>query len=245
MKNLAYFTFFLIGSLTMTGCWIDDDTDIFGCVNGDGPIVSEEIFLADFDGIELNMDADVFISQGPEQSVVIEGKANIIDEIDRDVNGGVWEIEADRCIRDVDQLNVFITVPDLRLVRISGSGTVFGETDFELGDGDIDLLISGSGEIDLGLFADDINANISGSGRMVLTGEGDELDVRISGSGDIRAFDFPVRAGDIVISGSGDAEVRVSESLLVRISGSGDVYYKGNPSIDVHISGSGDLIDAN
>ena len=50
---------------------------------------------------------------------------------------------------------------------------------------------------------------------------------------------------DVTISGSGDAEVTVSDDLDVKITGSGDVYYKGNPDLDVNITGSGEVINAN
>ena len=57
--------------------------------------------------------------------------------------------------------------------------------------------------------------------------------------------DAQTRVADITISGSGSAEVNVSEQLDIKISGSGDVYYRGNPSINIDISGSGDVKDAN
>jgi hypothetical protein len=244
MKILSKSLFlFLLGALTLTGCWIDDDTDVFGCVNGAGPIVSETLTLPDFDAIVINMAADVFLTQGDEQSVTVEAKANIIDEIERRVSGGVWEIETDRCVRDADQVTIFITIPNLRMVRVAGSGDVVGETHFTVGD--IKLEISGSGDIDLGLTADDVEAKISGSGNIMLDGQADELDITISGSGEVRAFDLPVRECAVVISGSGDAEVTVDELLTIRISGSGDVFYRGNPTLDISISGSGDVIDDN
>ncbi|MCB0638253.1 MAG: DUF2807 domain-containing protein [Lewinella sp.] len=233
----------LLGSLTLTGCWIDDDTDVFGCVNGAGPIVSEVITLPSFDAIIVDMAADVFLTQGDEQSVTIEAKANIIDEIERRVSGGVWRIDTDRCVRDADQVTIYITVPDLRMVKISGSGDVVGENTFEVGD--MELNISGSGDIDLGLIADDVDAKISGSGNIMLDGQADELHINISGSGEVRAFDLPVRESSVIISGSGDAEVTVEESLTIRISGSGDVFYRGNPTLDISVSGSGDVIDDN
>ena len=98
---------------------------------------------------------------------------------------------------------------------------------------------------DLALEADDIEVDISGSGKVVLEGIADEIDLNITGSGDLRAFNITAREGNIKISGSGDAEVRIEDRLDVRITGSGDVYYKGQPLLDVSITGSGEVIDAN
>jgi hypothetical protein len=49
-----------------------------------------------------------------------------------------------------------------------------------------------------------------------------------------------VNSCDIRISGSGDVEVNVKESLEANISGSGSVTYRGNPAhVNSHSSGSG------
>lgn len=233
----------LLGLCLLTnGCFLEDE-DWLGCVDGDGPIISESLDVDDFDGIQLEMEAEVFITQGPDFEVSVEGKENIIDEIDTDVRSGIWRIEADQCVRDVDELRIFITMPVIRSLSISGSGSIRGENFFEVDD--IDLAISGSGYLDLGLKADDIEVRISGSGDLELEGEADELDARISGSGDINAFRMTVNEAEVQISGSGDTEITVTDILRGRISGSGDILYKGKPAIDVAVSGSGVVRDAN
>lgn len=186
----------------------------------------------------------MFITQGDDLKVRVEAKGNIIDHIELDVRNGVWEIETDRCARDLGDMRFYITMPVITELKIAGSGEIYSENFLEVDD--ILLGISGSGELDLGLKADDVDANISGSGSIKLEGTGDNLDLRISGSGDLRAFNLEMNTAMINISGSGDAEVRVLTELDVRISGSGDVFYKGNPaSIDANISGSGRVINAN
>jgi hypothetical protein len=192
---------------------------------------------------ELVQIADVYITQGPVFEVRVEGQANVIEELELDVRNRFWEIEFDRCIRNMDGFRIYITMPDIRELRISGSGEIYGENVFITDD--LDLRISGSGNMDLALDADDINAFVIGSGDLRLEGLADDLVLRISGSGDLYGFDFECNSADIEIVSSGDAEVFVNSRLDVRISGSGDVFYKGNPSIDQRTSGSGRVIDAN
>lgn len=245
MKRIFWMLFSIAITLSAAGCFfdLDDDNDIFGCVNGDGPTVSRTISVSDFDGIELPISADVFITQGPVQEVVVEGKSNIIDELERDVHNGIWRIEFDRCVRDIGSMRVFITMPNLTSLRISGSGDIISENVFAIDD--LELDIPGSGNIDLAIEADDIDGDISGSGRILLEGTADQAKYRISGSGDVRTFALACHTADISISGSGDCEVFVSDFLKVRISGSGDVFFKGDPGLDVNITGSGNVIDAN
>lgn len=247
MNNLKFFfTLLLSSSLFFTGCFVDinDDDNLFGCMDADGPISTIDLNLPEFSGIALAMDARVEITQGPDQTVTVEGKSDIFDELDLDVsNSGVWTIRTNDCVRNVGNLIFYITVPDLNEIKISGSGKIISTNTFV--GGDIELKISGSGELDVALEADDIAMDISGSGKIFLEGVADQLDLNISGSGDLRAFNLTAREGNIKISGSGDAEVRLEDRLDVRITGSGDVYYKGQPLLDVSITGSGEVIDAN
>ncbi|NND08910.1 MAG: DUF2807 domain-containing protein [Saprospiraceae bacterium] len=229
----------LLGHFT-TGCFIDD---AFDCERGNGNDITETFSVRDFTGVRLTMDANVFITQGEVQDVTITAQANIIDELQLRVRNDVLIIDTDRCIRDFNEVDIFITIPEIRELSLSGSGKIIGENTFLVED--IELNLTGSGDIDLGLEAEYIRGAISGSGEVTLEGKGRSLDYRISGSGDLSAFDLFVRQADLTISGSGDMEVFVEEFLDVRISGSGDVMYKGNPEIDSRVSGSGNVIDAN
>lgn len=246
MKQIQWMLFSLAIILLSGSCFIDLDNDdgFFGsCVNGEGPIVTRDLNIAPFNGIELPISADVFLSQGPEQKVIVEGKSNIIDEIELNVQDGIWVVEFNRCVRDIGLLRIFITMPDLTRLRVPGSGDVASENTFVIQDLEID--IPGSGNVGLSLDADDLDIEIPGSGRLALDGVADETKYRISGSGNVRAFNLECRTADISIPGSGDVEVFVTEFLRVRISGSGDVYFRGNPELDISITGSGDVIDAN
>lgn len=239
-------SFAVVTTILGSGCFInidDDDSFSIGCLNADGPLVSQNLAMESFNGIKNETSVEVFIRQGDEQEVIVEGKEDAIEELELDVDNGVWEIEFDRCVRDLDNMQIFITLPELRRVYSSGSGDIMGENLFVTED--IDFKLSGSGDVRIEAEADDIDARISGSGDLIIDGLSDEAVYRLSGSGDVQAFGMQSRTADINISGSGGTEVNVVEFLKVRISGSGDVRFIGSPEIDVNITGSGDLIDEN
>jgi len=240
MKNLILIIA-LLASISFVGC-IDDDGS-FGCTAGSGSIVEETFQIADFKGIKLECSADIFITQGEEFSVIAESQANILDNLDLQTNGDVLEIDLDGCNRDF-QLKLFITMPEVTFLKISGSGNIKGENLFN--SENLILRITGSGDMDLELDYQTINTKITGSGNMDLRGLCDEFDYTISGSGDINSFDLISNHGFVDITGSGDTEVFVNEFLSVKITGSGDVLFKGNPDeIISDITGSGDLRDVN
>lgn len=244
-SNFKWLAAIMVFSLTISSCFIDvnDDDGFFGCVDGDGPIVEQVLNLDDFSGIEVRLPIEVVLRQGDFQEVRVEGKQNIIDELELDIRNGVWEIETRDCVRDIGNMKIFITIPEIRELAIAGSGEIFGENLFVVQD--VELKIAGSGDMDLAMEGDDYEAVITGSGNIKLEGLGDELDIKITGSGDVAAFNLDVVRARVEITGSGNAEVSVQDELDVKISGSGDVRYKGNPSLDVNISGSGRVVDAN
>ena len=243
------FLLMLFAVLLLPACVIDiddndfDDDGFNNCIRGEGGTVTADLNLNEFNGIKLEVDAEVFLTQGNNQSVTVEAEDNIIDVLDLDVQNNIWKIEFDQCVRDHDDIRIFITMPNIRFLSITGSGLIRGENNFNVNN--IDLRISGSGDMDLALDAANVDARISGSGKMFLEGNTEEFDFSIAGSGDYRAFDLNAERGDIEVTGSGDSEVRVNDFLDIEINGSGDVYYKGFPALDVEINGSGRVVNSN
>ena len=223
-------------------CEFDDDT-WGGCVDGSRESVSRNLSLPDFSGIKVDIDANVFIEQGSEQQVRVEGEDNLIELLELDVQDDIWEIEFDRCVDQNESFDIFITLPEVDYISMAGSGRIRGGN--TLVTDDMILRLSGSGDIDLGLDAITLDTRLTGSGDIYVEGVVDEMDLKITGSGEMNAFDLTTADTRVKISGSGDAEVLVTDILDVEITGSGDVLYKGNPVLTIEITGSGSVIDAN
>lgn len=256
-RKLPLFLFALtILALSWGGC--EDGI----CTRDNGDMVTEVIAIPEFEGIDMQISGDVFLTQGSPQKVEVYGASNLIDKLKRDVSNGVWDIEFRGCASRVKDFEVRITVPNLNYVKLSGSGSIRTENRFDVSDLDlrvsgsgelildadadnVDMDLSGSGRVSLDMTAADLKSTISGSGRLEIIGESPTHDLQISGSGQVIGFDFLTLESIARISGSGKAEVAVADRLEARISGSGDVYYKGSPQLDVNISGSGRVIDAN
>ena len=138
MKNLKVLVIaiFAAFALSTTSCYFDFDNDgnLFGCESGHGSVVSRTLFLDDFHSLDLQSSADIFIRQGSQQEVVVEGQDNIIDLLDTRIRNGEWEIDFVDCIRNHDKIEIYITIPDIRDLTISGSGKIYGENDWNVGD---------------------------------------------------------------------------------------------------------------
>lgn len=233
----------LVGSLAFTSCEKGKM-----CINGEGEKVTRYLDVSEFTEIDLTEAGNVYISHGEKQEVKVVSTQNIIDRLETKVNGNRWEIELEKgCYKKYD-LDVYITLPHLTGVYLSGSGNIV-VNDFE-GQGDLDINISGSGDIELNTFngCQNLDVRISGSGDISGFGLFESLNntnVNISGSGKYNGFPVNTKDCDIHISGSGSVNVNVQSTLNIDISGSGNVNYKGTPAISTNISGSGNVVNVN
>lgn len=206
------------------------------------------------------------LKQGNPQKVELVGDPEILKEIETEVDGGNLKIGKEgswfnRNVGEDDKITVYITVPEIEGVSVSGSGDIIGES--KIRTNDIDLKVSGSGSVSLDVDAnDDVEADVSGSGNMNLRGHFESFESNVSGSGKIIISATINELADFAISGSGRIEAKGSADVVkanlsgsgkvlaadlttnrceVRISGSGDVEINVINELDANISGSGSV----
>ncbi len=258
-KSISLSIIVILLSINFVGC----QGGIFA-ISGEGEIVTQQIDVSEFEAVELAGEFDVEISYGDGYEMKVEGHQNIIDRLELEYSNGDLEIKLKRGnYRNID-MKIFLTVPTIDGVKLSGSGNIvfnkfvnLGELNIKIsGSGNIisndtviaqttDFEISGSGDIDFILESEKVYSTISGSGNVNLTGVADSHEITISGSGSYNCFNFITENTNITISGSGDCSVFVNAILDISISGSGDVYYKGSPEISSTILGSGGFHNSN
>lgn len=198
--------------------------------------------LDGFTKVSFGVAGKLILKQGNKFNVVLEGDKDFLDEIRTEVKGNSLVIRKSNWkLFQNKKVLVYITMPEVEGLSISGSGLLVAEGAIE-SDG-LDLNVSGSGDIVLKeLEADMIDCGISGSGTIELSGNGaDDGDISISGSGKYLGESFELDKLDVSISGSGTCKCWVNSNIEARVSGSGDIYYKGNPNIDARTSGSGKI----
>ncbi len=213
------------------------------CLKGDGEVETRTLELSDFEGVQVSGNMRVFIKKGNTQQVEVKGQPNIIDELQTNVSGRVWDIAFDRCLSYHKTVQVFITVPQLQSASIGGSGYLELKDTFRTED--FEASVSGSGTMKLKLDTEQLTSRISGSGSIKATGEAARQDIKISGSGNYNSFEISSDEANVDISGSGKAQVNAKYRLGAGISGSGRVLYKGTPKVTTDISGSGRVIRRN
>jgi hypothetical protein len=224
--------------------------------------------VSTFTKISFRVSGKLYLKQGSPQKVEIEGKKDVLEKIETEVDGNRLIIGKEGKWMDWswgnndDQVNVYVTVKDIEGLSVSGSGDLIGQG--KITSSDLDLNVSGSGSLQLeASVSGDLEADVSGSGEIVLKGSCRNYDSDVSGSGRIDLEVAITDKASFGVSGSGKIqasgtanEVKTSISgsgkvlaanlevnkCEVRISGSGDVEINVKNELDANISGSGSVL---
>ncbi len=223
--------------------------------------------LSDFHSIRLCGPHDVIVSTGADVSVVAEGEDGALAAVEVTSESGTLAIRS-RGKRRLfgfgergDPVTFRVTMPELRNVRLEGSGdvqvdrvagpsfhgSIAGSGDLVINGmevGEAKFSVAGSGDIQIdSASGETFHCAIAGSGDIAI----DDIAVAeakfsIAGSGDVRAAGRARQAG-VSIAGSGDANIggMEAEDVEVAIVGSGDVLVRATGTAKVTIMGSGDV----
>lgn len=193
-------------------------------ISASGKQVSETRRPQAFTSVAFSGSNRVHITYGPTFEVQLRGSDNLIPHFKTEVEGEELHLGYEDFQVSDDDIEVFVTLPAIRGVGMSGSGQVS---------------ISGAFPVQ-----ESVDFRSSGSGHLVVSDplQATSVSVAVSGSGKADVQKVRSKTADVKISGSGDVMVAPQEALKVSISGSGTAYYTGNPVIDSSISGSGKVI---
>lgn len=211
-------------------------------------IKKENRNVGSFDEITMSIPANLYLTQGSKNEVIIEADTDVLEKIETEVSGGTLDIKFERWYnyRGAKSITIYITVKDINKLVLAGSGDIVSKSPVKTEK--LGLVITGSGTITIDdLITKRLYAMISGSGdiRVIGNTKANELDATVTGSGDIIASDLEFSEADLTITGSGLIKAFVSEQLDASITGSGKIYYKGKPVIDASVTGSGSIRNDN
>ncbi|MGJ4997300.1 head GIN domain-containing protein [Bradyrhizobium sp. HKCCYLS3077] len=206
-------------------------------------MASRELLLSPFSSLALSIPALVAVTQGDKQRISARGDDSLIDLLALVVENQKWNIQFLSQNAPPGELEIYVTLPSIDSLFILGSGDIRSQGVLQVSD--VALSIQGSGGMNLDIRGRHAETSISGSGNLELSGQLDDCSVVISGSGNYLALGLASRDANVKISGSGIAELFVTNKLSARISGSGNVYYVGAPVLDVRITGSGRVVRRN
>ncbi|MGP1530353.1 MAG: GIN domain-containing protein [Treponema sp.] len=91
------------------------------------------------------------------------------------------------------------------------------------------LTCTHSGTADVSVL-EKLEATVKGSGSVTANGTAESVSFKSSSRGSLKALELKAKKAVITCTGTGGAEISVSEALQVTGNGSGRIVYRGNPS---------------
>ncbi len=203
-------------------------------------VTKKPLELPEFKAIYNNSNYTVYLKQTNKQEVSVEALTEIYELTNIYVEDGILMINIDRKPESpnksiwakIDDIKVnptmklYVSVKNVNELQVNGAGKIVSEN--SLAAPTLNLSIGGSGSMDLDIKGDQVKAEVSGSGKMGIKGYASNLEGVVSGSGAINAFNCPIDKATIKVSGTGLAELNVTDTIVATVVGSGAVKHKGN-----------------
>ena len=190
-----------------------------------GKRVTETVSVKPFEKISVAGSFDVHYVQGETTSVKVEGPVKYLRQTVIANDGKTLRIKTKRGVwRSMEDVNVYVTSPDLTHVSMAGSGEFDAEGMVDTDN--LTLELAGSGEIDF---------------KQLVC---DNLNIQVAGSGDVDVESVDVNKADMQIAGSGDIKVHFvrADFVSAQVAGSGDIRLSGKAKqVDKKVAGSGDI----
>ncbi len=229
--------------------------------------IKEARNLDKFTKIANYTSGNVYLKQGSPQRVEVEGKKELVAEVETDVSSGKLKIHMKNnsgswsWFHNDNPLNIYITVENIDEIDLAGSGNLTAQT--KLIANNMALSVQGSGDLDANVeLTGQLNIDVQGSGNVDVKGRSQNLKNQVEGSGDVDLTIVVANQAEFDISGSGEIKVNgkaqtvqasisgsgtlvadrlEADKCTLHVSGSGDAQVNVKSQLDANVSGSGDI----
>ena len=224
----------IIGTFLMTACGLRT-------IQGSGDSITESRDVSGFDSISLSGIGRVIITQGDDESLIIEADDNLMEYITSEVRDGKLELDFTDIVRfdPIPSIVFRVNVNDLNALESVGVGALEME---KLNTDQLEISTSGTGVITIDeLTVTDLVVVADGTGSIKLAGTAETQEIKLIGTGDYEAPDLESQTAAVDVTGTGSVEIWVLDSLDVVITGVGEVSYFGRPNETQSITGTGSV----
>jgi Putative auto-transporter adhesin, head GIN domain len=201
-------------------------------------VISEQRDLAKFFSIKVNCKANINITQGSSQLVIIKTDNKTLTGLKTAVVNSELMISSSSLF-PAQVLDIDITMEDINSLTLNSSGTI--TVNNAINTHDLKLIINGSGSISSNVNSEYVYNKIFGSGNILISGTTKNYEMEINGSGQITASDLTAESVKITLSSAGICKVNATKDMNISITGAGEIKYSGTPKLKVKINGSGSV----
>jgi len=207
---------------------------------GSGNTIKETRSVLEFHGIEAGSAFSITLKKGDVQNVEIETDDNIMPLIKSKVKDGILELSTKGTINNASSFKVYITIPHMDDIDISGAAKLTSSDRFD--ESDMEIEASGAAKLVFKLKTNHLDLDASGASNVSLNGFANSAEIEVSGASKLKAYELEINNVNIDCSGASHSSVNVKESIKGESSGASNITYMGNPKIvDIETSGAGSV----
>ena len=190
-----------------------------GGIRGNGHMVTREEKLDPFINVDTGGAFRIDWRSGP-PAVSVTTDENLMQYIEMEVRDQVLYVRTTRNTRPSHSIRLALTSNALEGASFSGASQLTAHK------------LTGSR----------FYLETTGASKATLDGAVDELVANLTGASNLRAESLQTKTANLSVTGAGNAQIAVSDSLKVSITGAGKVEYIGNPPhLEREITGAGSI----
>ena len=211
------------------------------CIRSEGAIIQTEINISSFSRILVYNNIQLFITEGPEQKVIVETGENIFNDIEISINGDLLIVTNNiNCnfIRDYGLTKIYITSPNVSEITNSSELTVtsLGVLNYPnldlISDDFINNEYYTNGDFDLELNTENLKIITNGFSNYFLKGAVFNANIGLyAGDSRVEASDLIIQNLNIFHRSTNKMIVNPQQSITGEIRSLGDVISKNIPPV--------------
>ncbi len=210
-------------------------------LKGNGNVVEKTRKTGSFDEIKVSRGMNVYISQGEKTKVVVKADENILDAIETRVEGNTLKVTTNQNIRNATSKKVFVTTPNISMIKSTAGSNVFSETVIK--SKNLDLTGSAGSNMKLEIDSRVLNVAVSAGSNVKLEGRADSFTGKASSGSNLKAEDLTSKNCSANVSSGANLWITVKDNFMGHASSGGNIFYYGNPeSSDIEKSSGGNII---
>ncbi|WP_242093160.1 head GIN domain-containing protein [Aestuariivivens sediminicola] len=210
-------------------------------VRGNGDVVMKErIVHENFTTIKATEGLDVYLTQGTDESIVIEADENLHDLILTDIEDGVLKIHTKENIGYSKAKKVLVSFRDIsQIISTSGSDVYSTNT---INADNLNLRSTSGSDMKLDVNTSTLHCEATSGSDLKLSGKTNTLIAEATSGSDIKAGELFAESSEVKATSGADITINTSKQLTARASSGGDINYYGNPErVDKKDSSSGSI----
>lgn len=187
--------------------------------------------IAPFESIGLDTFADIVLTKGEQEKILIVSDQDIDQAIRTEVEDSRLWISTTRSDspRVLPETTIIISYVTLNGLWVNDSGIIRCNQPIEISK--LGIVQNGKGNIFLDVDVLSLDITLTKTGNVSITGSTDEIKVLNHRSGKFDGSKLETSSAKVTIRGSGSVSIQVEDELIAILQGTGDLMYKGTPRL--------------